>query len=227
MGPVAVATFAILLVRNCLLLDCCLIVAEEFACLCDPESYAGRSNSSRQGHPCQIGRRVEARLNAVHVCLAAGTRQLCCGKCHFRLSGTHNCEWQYQASYVCYCEATEQHSRRHAHAFRCIKCCVGPEGNVCRGQAFVPEFRPGAWRFCSLMMYNNNRKQAVADRRFSSKKAVAARLDACIGRRTCSGRHPATVTPSVLTVACWNIRHLRIQTDEDEATPRKASIIIY
>ena len=72
------------------------------------------------------------------------------------------------------------------------------------------------------MMYNNNRKQTLADRglSFSSKKVVAARLDACTGRRACSGRHPATVSPSVLIVACWNIRHLRIQTDEDGTTPK-------
>ena len=44
-------------------------------------------------------------------------------------------------------------------------------------------------------------------------------------RRACFGRHPATVSPSVLTVACWNIRHLRIQTDEDGTTPRKTNII--
>jgi len=31
------------------------------------------------------------------------------------------------------------------------------------------------------MVYNNNRKQTLADRGLSSKKAVAARLDACIG----------------------------------------------
>jgi len=30
-----------------LIRDCCLIVAEEFMRLCDPESYADRSNSSR------------------------------------------------------------------------------------------------------------------------------------------------------------------------------------
>jgi len=74
------------------------------------------------------------------------------------------------------------------------------------------------------MMYNNNGKQALADRGLSSKKAVVARLDACTGRRACFGRHPATVSPSVLTVACWDIRHLRIQTDEDETTPRKTRI---
>jgi len=80
------------------------------------------------------------------------------------VSGTHNCEWQNQASWVCYCGATEQHSSRHAHAFRWIKRCVGPEGNVYPGQAFVPKFRPVARRFCNLMMYNNNRKQTLADR---------------------------------------------------------------
>ena len=89
----------------------------------------------------------------------------------------------------------------------CHLYCVGLEGNVCPGQAFVPEFRPGARRFCSLMVYNNNRKQALADRGLSpSVRAVAARLDACTERRACSGRHPATVSLSVLTVACWNIR---------------------
>jgi len=76
------------------------------------------------------------------------------------------------------------------------------------------------------MMYNNNRKQTLANQGLSSsKKAVAARLDACTRRRTWSGRHPATVSPSVLTFACWNIRHLRIQTDKDGTTPRKTSII--
>ena len=81
------------------------------------------------------------------------------------------------------------------------------------------------WRFCNLVMYNN-RKQTLADQGLSSsKKAVAAQLDACTGRQACSGRHPATVSPSVITVACWNIRHLRIQTDEDGTTPRKTSII--
>jgi len=57
-------------------------------CLCDTESYAGQSNSSRHGHPCQIGRWVGVRLSAVHACLATGTRQLYCGMCHFRLPGT-------------------------------------------------------------------------------------------------------------------------------------------
>jgi len=122
-------------------------------------------------------------------------------------------------------QATEWHSSCHAHAFRWIKCCVGPEGNICPEQAFVPEFRPGAQRFCNLMMYNNNRKQTLADRGLSSKKAVAARLDACTGRRACSGHHPVTISPSVLTVACWNIRHLQIQTDEDGTMSRKTSII--
>jgi len=45
------------------------------------------------------------------------------------------------------------------------------------------------------------------------------------GSRARSGRHPATVSPSVLTVACWNIRHLRIQTDEGGTTPWKPNII--
>ena len=108
------------------------------------------------------------------------------------VSGTHNCEWQCRASYVCYCGAIEQHSSRHAHAFRWIKCCVGPEGKVCPRQALVPKFRPGVRRFCNLMVYNNNRKQTLADWGLSSsEKAVAARLGACTGRRAYSGRHPA------------------------------------
>jgi len=50
------------------------------------------------------------------------------------------------------------------------------------------------------MMYNKNRKQTLADRGlFSSEKAIAARLHACTGKRACSGRYPATVSPSVLT----------------------------
>jgi len=53
------------------------------------------------------------------------------------VSGTHKCEWQYRASSVCYCGATEQHTSRHAHSFRWIKCCVGPEGNVCPGEARI------------------------------------------------------------------------------------------
>jgi len=75
------------------------------------------------------------------------------------------------------------------------------------------------------MMHNNNRKQTLTDRGLSSRKGVAARLDACTGRRARSGRHPATVSPSVLAVVCWNIRHLRIQTDEDGTTPSTTGII--
>jgi len=86
--------------------------------------------------------------------------------------------------------------------FHWIKCCVGPEGNVCPEQAFVPKFRPGARCFYNRMVYNNNRKQTLADRGLSSsKKAVGAWLDVCTGRRACFGYHPAIVSPSVLTVA--------------------------
>ena len=34
-------------------------------------------------------------------------------------------------------QATEWHSSCHAHAFRWIKCCVGPEENVCPGEARI------------------------------------------------------------------------------------------
>jgi len=60
--------------------------------------------------------------------------------CRFRTSLFHITHDFYDYDLMP-CGATEQHSSRHAHAFRWLKCCVGPEGNVCPGQAFGPEFR--------------------------------------------------------------------------------------
>jgi len=52
------------------------------------------------------------------------------------------------------CGATERHSSRHAHAFRWIKSCVGPEVNTCPGQASVSDFCCGARRFYNYVMYS-------------------------------------------------------------------------
>jgi len=42
--------------------DYCFVAAEGVAYLCGPNSYAGGSSSSQQGHSCQTGQRIEVWL---------------------------------------------------------------------------------------------------------------------------------------------------------------------